>query len=211
MLDAISSRTPELHAWSSASLFQAESAAPRPSASDRISVSGGVRDAYDMQLYREPDGSFAFELDMKIEFDFTHGPAGQQWTARRSGSSSMAARRRSKPPGTAIRSPTTTASRSGSTSTPTWPLDASENRSIAVVKIDTGGFNRSYAVPGQNTGRFDSEATTAAEKSDTFLAIHQQAGAPPRMVNVAKRDGGGRRSRSAISRRVHVHPWRVSW
>ncbi|RPD85374.1 hypothetical protein [Luteimonas sp. 100069] len=43
-------------------------------------------------------------------------------------------------------------------------LDTSENWSIEVVKIDAGGFSQSYVVPGQNTGRFDSEDVNPVSK-----------------------------------------------
>src|SRR5690606_7380260 len=42
-------------------------------ASEDSVTAGGVRAAYDMQLYREADGSYTLEMDMKVEFDFTEG------------------------------------------------------------------------------------------------------------------------------------------
>lgn len=139
-------------------------------ASEDSVTAGGVRDAYDMQLYREPDGSHTLELDMKIEFDFTEGPDGQTWTADEK--EQFMADYREAVEGTWDGHTITTDDGQEVTLDVNLELvekpggflggvrdafDGSENWSIEVVKIDKGGFNQSYVVPSQNTGRFDSE------------------------------------------------------
>lgn len=49
-------------------------------ASEDSVTAGSHRDAYDLQLYREPDGSYTLELEMKIEFNFKDGENGLTWT-----------------------------------------------------------------------------------------------------------------------------------
>jgi hypothetical protein len=38
---------------------------------------GGAHDAYDLKLYREPDGKYTLELDMGVELTFEKGPNGE--------------------------------------------------------------------------------------------------------------------------------------
>ncbi|GAA3913141.1 hypothetical protein [Luteimonas lutimaris] len=136
-------------------------------ASEDSVTAGGVRDAYDMQLYREADGSYTLELDMKIEFDFTRGPDGQTWTADEK-EQFMADYRQAIE---AAWDGHTITTDDGQEVTLDVNLDLAEeagdngeNWNIEVVKIDKGGFNQSYVVPSQNTGRFDSEDVNPVAK-----------------------------------------------
>ncbi|WP_242111767.1 hypothetical protein [Luteimonas aquatica] len=146
-------------------------------ASEDSVTAGGVRDAYDMQLYREADGTYTLELDMKIEFNFQEGPDGQTWTEQ------------DKQQFIADYKQAIENAWSGHTITTDDgqqvtldvnldvgeapggffgglkdAVDGSENWNIDVVKIDEGGFNQSYVVPSQNTGRFDSEDVNPVNK-----------------------------------------------
>ena len=139
-------------------------------ASEDSVTAGGVRDAYDIQLYREADGSYTLELDMKIEFDFTEGPDGQTWTAQDK-EQFMADYRQAIEGAWSGHTITTDDGQEvtldinldlaeepgGFFGGVRDAVDSSENWNIEVVKIDKGGFNQSYVVPSQNTGRFDSE------------------------------------------------------
>lgn len=139
-------------------------------ASEDSVTAGGVRDAYDMQLYREADGSYTLEMDMKIEFDFTEGPDGQTWTPEEK-EQFMADYRQSVEDAWSGHTITTDDGQEvtldidlelaeepgGFLGGVRDAVDTSENWNIEVVKIDSGGFNQSYVVPSQNTGRFDSE------------------------------------------------------
>jgi len=146
-------------------------------ASEDSVTAGGVRDAYDLQLYREPDGSFTLELAMKIEFDFTEGPDGQRWTAaeRQQFIDDYTAAVEAAWHGHMFTDDNgeqitldidlDVGERPGGFFGGVRDvLDTSENWSIEVVKIDAGGFNQSYVVPGQNTGRFDSEDVNPVSK-----------------------------------------------
>lgn len=149
-------------------------------ASEDSVTAGGVRDAYDMQLYREPDGSYTLELDMKVEFDFTTGPDGQAWTdaEKQQFIADYTAAVESAWDGhgfTADNGEQVTldinldiAERPGGMFGGIRDaIDGSENWSIEVVKIDAGGFSQSYVVPSQNTGRFDSEDVNPVHKGAT--------------------------------------------
>ncbi len=146
-------------------------------ASEDSVTAGGVRDAYDMQLYREADGSYTLELDMKIEFDFTEGPDGQTWTAAEK-EQFMADYRSAVEDAWSGHTITTDDGQEvtldinldlseepgGFLGGIRDAFDTSENWNIEVVKIDKGGFNQSYVVPSQNTGRFDSEDVNPVAK-----------------------------------------------
>ena len=146
-------------------------------ASEDSVTAGGVRDAYDMQLYREPDGTYTLELDMKVEFDFTDGPDGQTWTAQEKQQfiDDYRSAVESSWSGHAITSDTgqqvtldvnldVVEKPDGFFGGVRDLVDGSENWSIEVVKIDAGGFSQSYVVPSQNTGRFDSEDVNPVNK-----------------------------------------------
>lgn len=149
-------------------------------ASEDSVTAGGVRDAYDMRMYREPDGTYTLELDMKVEFDFTEGPDGQTWTAEEKQQyiEDFTRAVESTWDGHSFTSDT------GQQVTLDINLDVveapqgffggfrdffdgSENWSIEVVKIDAGGFNQSFVRPGNNTGRFDSEDVNPVDKGAT--------------------------------------------
>lgn len=138
-------------------------------ASEDSVTAGGVRDAYGMELYREADGTYTLELDMKIAFDFTKGPDGQTWTPQEKQAfiDDYKSAIEQTWSGHVISSDT------GQRVTLDVNLDVvegtqdavdGENWSIEVVKIDAGGFNQSYVVPSQNTGRFDSEDVNPVDK-----------------------------------------------
>lgn len=138
-------------------------------ASEDSVTAGGVRDAYGMELYREADGTYTLELDMKIAFDFTKGPDGQTWTPQEK----QAFIEDYKGAIEQTWSGHVTSSDTGQRVTLDVNLDVvegtqdavdGENWSIEVVKIDAGGFNQSYVVPSQNTGRFDSEDVNPVDK-----------------------------------------------
>lgn len=149
-------------------------------ASEDSVAAGGVRDAYGMELYREADGSYTLELDMKIEFDFTEGPDGQTWTEaeKQQFIEDYKAAVESTWSGHGITSDTgqqvtldvnldVVEKPQGFFGGVRDMVDGSENWSIEVVKIDAGGFNQSYVVPSQNTGRFDSEDVNPVDKGAT--------------------------------------------
>ncbi len=143
---------------------------------DSVDV-GGVRGAYDMRLYLEPDGTYTLEMEMKIEFEFTEGPDGQTWTERDK-EQFMADFEQSVMDSWSGHTITTDEGQEVTldikldlSEEPTGflgglrdALDPSEHWNIEVVKIDEGGFNQSYVVPGQNTGRFDSEDVNPVHK-----------------------------------------------
>ena len=137
-------------------------------ASEDSVTAGGVRDAYDMRLYREPDGKYTVELDMKIEFDFTTGPDGQTWTpeTRQQFIDDY------KQVVEGAWSGHTITGEDGQQVTLDVNLDVSEQDDVAdnqnwsaqIIKIDEGGFSQSYVIPSQNTGVFDSEDVKPVEK-----------------------------------------------
>lgn len=137
-------------------------------ASEDSVTAGGVRDAYDMRLYREADGKYTVELDMKIEFEFTTGPDGQTWTPETKQQFIEDYKRVVE----GAWSGHTITSDSGQAVTLDVNLDVVENDGVAgnqnwsaeIVKIDEGGFNQSYVIPSQNTGVFDSEDVKPVEK-----------------------------------------------
>lgn len=149
-------------------------------ASEDSVTAGGVRDAYDMNLYREADGSYTLELDMKVEFNFTEGPDGQTWTEQDK-QEFMDDFRRVVEDAWSGHTITTDDGQEvtldinldlveepgGFFGGIRDAVDTSENWNIEVVKIDEGGFNQSYVVPGQNTGRFDSEDVNPVHKGAT--------------------------------------------
>ena len=160
-------------------------------ASEDSVAAGGVRDAYDMRLYREPDGSYTLDLDMKIEFDFTEGPDGQTWTAdeKRQYIEDFTSAVESTWDGHSFTSDTDQQVKldinldvverpQGFFGGIRDVLDDSENWSIEVVKIDAGDFNQSFVRPGNNTGRFDSEDVNPVNKgaSDPQVAAAHEFG-----------------------------------
>lgn len=163
-----------LHA---ASAHAAPSATPAPAgerelvASEDSVTAGGVRDAYDMNLYRETDGSYTLEMDMRIGFDFTRGPDGQTWTEQDK-QEFMADFHQAIDDAWSGHVITTD---DGQEVTLDINLDLVEgtaaeaggNWNVEVVKIDEGGFNQSYVIPSQNTGRFDSEDVNPVHKGAT--------------------------------------------
>lgn len=158
-------------------------AAPPPErtlvASEDSVQAGGVRDAYDLRMYREPDGSHTLELDMKVGMSFVEGPQGQQWTA--------AAQEQFKRDFADVVegawSGHAFSSDSGQQVTLEVNLDIVDsaaddgaNWNVEVVKINDGEFNQSYVIPSRNTGVFDSGDVQPVEKGATdpqYAAAHE--------------------------------------
>ena len=140
-------------------------------------TAGGVRDAYDLSLYREADGSLTLEANMKVEFNFTEGDNGLQWTPEE------------KTQFMADYDSAIQAAWGGKTITTDDGqqvsldvnldlveapggffggvrdmVDGSENWSVDVKRIPEGDFSQSYVVPSRNTGSFDSEDVKPTEK-----------------------------------------------
>ncbi|MCW5579747.1 MAG: hypothetical protein KIS72_00140 [Luteimonas sp.] len=146
-------------------------------ASEDSVQAGGVRDAYDVKLYREADGRYTLEMDMKIEFTFQEGPDGETWTDADKAQfiadykEQVLAAWNGHTITTDDGQQVTLDIRLDVVEAPTglWgrvrdAFDGSENWNIDVVKIPEGGFNQSYVVPGQNSGRFDSEDVKPVNK-----------------------------------------------
>ena len=140
---------------------------------------GGVRDAYDMQLYQETDGSYTLELNMKVGMDFVEGPQGQQWTpdAQEQFKQDFAKVIEGSWSGHQFTSDT------GQQITLDVNLDivdsatdSTANWNVDIVKINDGEFNQSYVIPSQNTGVFDSGDVKPVEKGATdpqYAAAHE--------------------------------------
>jgi len=151
--------------------------APEPAVAERELLAsedsvqaGGVHDAYDMALYREADGTYTLEMDMKIEFSFQEGPNGETWSDRDKEQfiadykDQVLAAWDGHVVTTENGQPVTLDIDLDVVEAPGGPFgglidafDSSENWNIDVVKIPEGGFNQSYVMPGRNSGRFDSE------------------------------------------------------
>lgn len=122
----------------------------------------GVKDAYDLQLYREANGDYTLEVHMGIDFDFKEGadPSGGalQWTDQEK-QAFMADYQKSVEAvwdGRTIR----TAPDGGEVKLDIR-LDAresmtGENWNIDVVRAAPGQFVRSYMMPSQNYASLDS-------------------------------------------------------
>lgn len=131
----------------------------------------GVRDAYDLQLYREADGGYTLEVHMGIDFNFTEGtdPAGGgalQWTDQEK-QAFMADYQASVEQvwdGRAIgKAP------DGGEIKLDIKLDAQEtmtgeNWNIDVVRAAPGQFVRSYMSPSQNYASLDSNDVLRVDK-----------------------------------------------
>lgn len=130
----------------------------------------GVRDAYDLQLYREPGGDYTLEVHMGIDFNFTQGtdPSGGalQWTEQEK-QAFMADYQKSVEEvwdGRSIgKAP------DGGEIKLDIKLDAQEtltgeNWNIDVVRAAPGQFVRSYVTPGANSASLDSNDVLKVDK-----------------------------------------------
>lgn len=148
-------------------------------ASEDSVQAGGVRDAYDMQLYQEADGSYTLELNMKVGMDFVEGPQGQQWTPD--------AQEQFKKDFVEVIEGSWSGHEFTSDTGQTIKLDVNldivdsatdntANWNVDIVKINDGEFNQSYVIPSQNTGVFDSGDVKPVEKGATdpqYAAAHE--------------------------------------
>lgn len=146
-------------------------------ASEDSVTAGGVRDAYDLSLYREPDGSLTLEANMKIEFNFTDGDNGLQWTPEEK-TQFLADYDAAIQDAWGGKTITTDDGQQVSldinldlVEAPGGvfggmrdAFDGSENWSVDVKRIPEGDFSQSYVIPSQNTGSFDSEDVKPTEK-----------------------------------------------
>lgn len=146
-------------------------------ASEDSVTAGGVRDAYDLNLYREPDGSLTLEMEMKVEFTFSDGDNGLQWTAdeKQQFMSDFDGAIQDAWGGHTITTDDGQQVRlevdldlveapGGFFGGVRDIVDRSENWSIDVKRIPAGDFSQSYVTPSRNTGNFDSEDVKPTEK-----------------------------------------------
>ena len=148
-------------------------------ASEDSVQAGGVRDAYDLRMYQETDGSYTLELNMKVGMSFVEGPQGQQWTAadQEQFKRDFADVVEGSWSGHQFTSDT------GQQVTLDVNLDIVDsadadgaNWNVEIVKINDGEFNQSYVIPSQNTGVFDSGDVQPVEKGATdpqYAAAHE--------------------------------------
>lgn len=148
-------------------------------ASEDSVQAGGVRDAYDMQLYQEADGTYTLELNMKVGMDFVEGPQGQQWTPDAQEQfkqdfvevieGSWSGHEFTSDTGQQIKLDVNLEVVDSAT-------DTTANWNVDIVKINEGEFNQSYVIPSQNTGVFDSGDVLPVEKGATdpqYAAAHE--------------------------------------
>lgn len=146
-------------------------------ASEDSVTAGGVRDAYDLQLYRNPDGTYVLELDMSIDFNFVDGEDGLNWTADEKQQfiedykhvvlESWDGHTITTDDGQEVELSINldiNEQRSGLFGGMLERLDGQENWSVDIIRIEEGGFSQSYVIPSQNKGVFDSEDVRPVNK-----------------------------------------------
>ena len=158
-------------------------------ASEDSVTAGGHRDAYDLRLYREPDGSYTLELNMKIEFDFQDGTDGLTWTAEekqqfiddyiRSVEDAWSGRSFTTDDGQEVTLDVNldvSEEAGGFWGSVRDILDPSENYNIEVTKVDE--FTVSSVTRYVNTGSFDSLDVNPVDKgaSDPQVAAAHEFG-----------------------------------
>ena len=158
-------------------------------ASEDSVTAGSHRDAYDLRLYREPDGTYTLELDMKIEFDFQDGADGLTWTAEekqqyindyvRTIENAWGGRTFTTDDGQQVTLDVNldvSEERGGLFGGVLDALDPSENYNIQVTKVDE--FTVSSVTRGVNTGNFDSLDLDPVDKgaSDPQVAAAHEFG-----------------------------------
>lgn len=138
-------------------------------ASEDSVTAGGVRDAYDLQLYREADGSLTLDMDMAIDFNFLDGERGLDWNAQDKQGFIEDFER------VVLESwdGHTITTDDGQEVKLSIDLDINElgtagagegNWTVDIIRIEEGGFSQSYVIPSQNTGVFDSEDVNPVNK-----------------------------------------------
>lgn len=138
-------------------------------ASEDSVTAGGVRDAYDLQLYREADGSLTLDMDMAIDFNFVDGERGLDWNAQDKQQFIEDFER------VVLESwdGHTITTDQGQEVTLSIRLDINElgtpgsgegNWSADIIRIEEGDFSQSYVIPSQNTGVFGSEDVKPVHK-----------------------------------------------
>lgn len=145
-------------------------------ASEDSVTAGGHRDAYDLRLYREPDGRVTLEMDMTIEFSFENGAGGLDWTPEekqafmddyvRQVEASWSGRTFTTDEGQQVTlevNLTVREEAGGLLGGVRDFFDGSEHYNINVLRIPEGGFHRSSVGPG-NVSHLDSEDNTPVNK-----------------------------------------------
>ena len=146
-------------------------------ASEDSVTAGGVRDAYDLQLYRNADGTYTLELDMAIDFNFVDGENGLDWTPEEKQQfiedyervvlESWDGHTITTDDGQEVELSINldiNEKRDGFAGGFLERLDGQENWSVDILRIEEGGFSQSYVVPSRNTGVFDSEDVNPVHK-----------------------------------------------
>jgi len=130
----------------------------------------GVKDAYDLQLYREPSGDYTLEVHMGVDFNFNQGtdPAGNalQWTEQEK-QAFMADYQKSVEEvwdGRAIRTAPDGGEVKLDIKLDTRETMTGENWNIDVVRAAPGQFVRSYMSPSTNSASLDSNDVIGVNK-----------------------------------------------
>ncbi|MEN1956628.1 hypothetical protein [Luteimonas changyuni] len=142
---------------------------------DSVDV-GGHRDAYELHLYRESDGSYTLELHMKIEFNFEDGADGLNWTPEEKQAfmddyvaeveKAWSGRTFTTDDGMDVTLDVkldVSEQEGGFMGRFRDVMDPSENYNINVLRIPDGDFHRSSVGPG-NISHLDSEDNRAVNK-----------------------------------------------
>lgn len=156
-------------------------------ASEDSVTAGSHRDAYDLQLYREPDGTYTLELEMKIEFNFEDGADGLNWTPeekrqfiedyKQAVEDAWSGRTITTDDGQQVTldiNLDVSEQPGGFWGGIKDAVDPSENWNINVVKADK--FTQSSVTRGENTGNFDSLDVNPVPKGaadDQVAAAHE--------------------------------------
>jgi hypothetical protein len=146
------------------------------------SVDAGIaRDAYDLNLYRETDGSYTLEMEMNIEFSFQEGvgddglPLGWSDAQKQEFMRDYVAavegtwdgHNITLDDGTQVRLDVqlnVSEERSGFFGGVLDAVDGSEHWNIDVTRVPEGGFRQSSITPSRNYGDFDSEDVNPIDK-----------------------------------------------
>lgn len=144
---------------------------------------GGKRDAYDLHLYREPDGTYTLELHMKIEFNFVDGTDGLNWTPEEKQAfmdgfvheveDAWSGHSFTTDDGMEVTLEVhldVSEQESGFFGRIRDFLDPSEHYNVNVLRIPEGDFHRSSVGPG-NVGNFDSEDNRAINKGASMPQV----------------------------------------
>lgn len=149
---------------------------------DSVDV-GGHRDAYELRLYREADGTYTLELHMKIEFSFEDGADGLAWTPEekqafmddyvREVESAWDGHGFTTDDGKDVTLDIkldVSEQEGGFFGRMRDVMDPSENYNINVLRIPDGDFHRSSVGPG-NISHLDSEDNRAVSKGASMPQV----------------------------------------